>query len=240
MPIIRIGHKGADALVPGNTIASFEKAVEVGVDLIEFDVLWLQDGHPRLPASRRSPLVVTHDWHSAETLSPPTLDEVLAAFTRPPLDEVGINLDIKLPGREGEIVESLISYGLLDRARISTMETVSLRALKQLEPVLHLGWTVPRATRDWTSNPWLRPALLAGVAAARRRMPDAVRRGVPKLGVESVWAFFGVVSRELVEVTGEAGVELNVWTVDDPERIAGLRSLGVSGICSNDPRLLQS
>lgn len=78
------------------------------------------------------------------------------------------------------------------------------------------------------------------MAAARRRMPDAVRRGVPKLGVESVWAFFGVVSRELVEVTGEAGVELNVWTVDDPERIAGLRSLGVSGICSNDPRLLQS
>ncbi len=239
MSIIRIGHKGADALVPGNTIASFEKAVQVGVDLIEFDVLWLEDGHPRLPAARRSPLVVTHDWHSAEASPPPTLDEVLAAFTRPPLDEVAINLDIKLPGREGEIIESLISYGLLDRARVSTMETATLRALKQLEPALHLGWTVPRATRDWTSNPWLRPALLAGVAAARRRMPDAVRRGIPKLGVESVWAFFGVVSPELVAVTDEAAVDLNVWTVDDPDRIAALQSLGVSGICSNDPRLLQ-
>ena len=42
MAITRIGHKGADALVPGNTIASFEKAVEVGVDVIEFDVLWLE------------------------------------------------------------------------------------------------------------------------------------------------------------------------------------------------------
>ncbi len=239
MALTRIGHKGADALVPGNTLASFEKAVEIGVDLIEFDVLWLEDGHPRLAPARRSPLVVTHDWHSAAETQPPTLDEVLAAFTRPPLDRVGINLDIKLPGREGEVVEALISYGLLDRARISTMETVTLRALKRLEPALHLGWTVPRATRDWTAVPWLKPALMAGVAAARRRVPEAVRSGIPDLGVESVWAFHGVVSPALVEVTEAAGVDLNVWTVDDAERIARLSAMGVSGICSNDPRLLQ-
>jgi glycerophosphoryl diester phosphodiesterase len=239
MSLIRIGHKGADALVPGNTIASFEKAVEVGVDLIEFDVLWLGDGHPKLPPARRSPLVVSHDWHSAEAAPPPTLDEVLQAFTRPPLDRVAMNLDIKLPGREGEVVEALISYGLLDRARISTMETQTLRALSQLEPSLHLGWTVPRATRDWTSMPWLKPALVAGLAAARRRVPEAVRDGIPDLGVESVWAFHGVVSPALVEVTDAAGVELNVWTVDDPEMVARFREMGVSGICSNDPRLLQ-
>jgi glycerophosphoryl diester phosphodiesterase len=239
MSLIRIGHKGADALVPGNTIASFEKAVEVGVDLIEFDVLWLQDGHPRLPPERRSPLVVAHDWHAAAAAAPPTLEEVLQAFTRPPLDQVAINLDIKLPGREGEVVEALISYGLLSRARISTMETATLKALAELEPALHLGWTVPRVTRDWTKTTWLRPALLAGVAAARRRMPEHVRQGVPELGVESVWAFFGVVSEELVATTREAGVELNVWTVDDPDLIRRLRSIGVDGICSNDPRLLQ-
>jgi len=239
MSLTRIGHKGADALVPGNTVASFERAVEVGVDLIEFDVLWLQDGHPKLPATRRSPLVVAHDWHSAAANPPPTLDQVLSAFTRPPLDTVAINLDIKLPGREGEIVEALVSHGLLDRARISTMETVTLRALKQLEPALHLGWTVPRATRDWTTMPWLKPVLMAGVAAARRRIPETVRKGIPDLGVESVWAFYGVVSPELVEVTGDAGVDLNVWTVDDPRRIARLTAMGVTGICSNDPRLLQ-
>ena len=240
MSLIRIGHKGADALVPGNTIASFERAVEVGVDLIEFDVLWLEDGHPRLPRTRRSPLVVSHDWHAAEASPPPTLEEVLQAFTLPPLDEVAFNLDIKLPGREGEIVEALVSYGLLDRARISTMEMATLRALRQLEPALHLGWTVPRVTRDWTRSTWLKPALLAGVTAARRRMPETVREGVPELGVESVWAFYGVVSPALVEVAGGAGVELNVWTVDDPDRIARLEAMGVTGICSNDPRLLQA
>ncbi len=119
------------------------------------------------------------------------------------------------------------------------MEIPTLRALKQLEPALHLGWTVPRTTRDWTSNPWLKPLLIAGVAAARRRMPENVVKGIPDLGVESVWAFFGVVSPALVKVTEAAGVELNVWTVDDPDRIARLEAMGVTGICSNDPRLLQ-
>jgi glycerophosphoryl diester phosphodiesterase len=239
MSLIRIGHKGADALVPGNTVASFEKAVEVGVDMIEFDVLWLQDGHPKLPADRRSPLVVAHDWHAAALSPPPTLNEVLEAFTRPPLERVVINLDIKLPGREGEVIEALVKNGLLDRARISTMELPALRALKELEPTLHLGWTVPRVTRDWTRIGWLRPALLAGVIAARHLMPNHVREGVPELGIESVWAFYGVVSEELVAATREAGVELYVWTVDDPERISRLEAMGVTGICSNDPRLLQ-
>ena len=53
MTLTRIGHKGADALVPGNTVASFVKAVEVGVDLIEFDVLWLDDGRPESPPDER-------------------------------------------------------------------------------------------------------------------------------------------------------------------------------------------
>ena len=63
--MLRIGHKGADALVPGNTIASFVKAVEVGVDAIEFDVLWTEDGHPSIDPGKRSELVVAHDWHAA-------------------------------------------------------------------------------------------------------------------------------------------------------------------------------
>ena len=82
------------------------------------------------------------------------------------------------------------------------------------------------------------PGLLAGLVAARRRMPEVVRRGLPDLGVESVWAYFGVVTPALMAVTRAAGVDLNVWTVDDPERVRALREMGVSGICSNDPRLL--
>jgi glycerophosphoryl diester phosphodiesterase len=239
MAITRIGHKGADALVPGNTVASFEKAVEIGVDLIEFDVLWLPDGRPGMPAAERSPLVVAHDWHAAAASTPLTLDQALEAFSEPPLDRVALNLDIKLGGRENEIVESLARHDLLDRARVSTMEIPSLKAIADLAPEISRGWTVPRVTRDWTSKPWLKPVLMVGLAAVRRRMPEQVRRGLPDLGVDSVWAFFGVVTPALVAVTRAAGVELNVWTVDDPARIASLRAMGVEGIVSNDPGLLQ-
>jgi glycerophosphoryl diester phosphodiesterase len=235
---IRIGHKGADALVPGNTVASFERAVEVGVDLIEFDVLWLPDGRPGAPKSRRSPLVVAHDWHAAREAMPPTLEEVLDAFRRPPLDRVRINLDLKLPGREYEVVEALDAAGLTARASVSTMEVSTLKVIGDLDPSIHRGWTVPRVTRDWTAKAWLKPALLAGLVAARRRLPEVVRRGLPDLGVESVWAYFGVVTPALLGVTRAAGIDLNAWTVDDPERVRALTTMGVSGICSNDPRLL--
>jgi glycerophosphoryl diester phosphodiesterase len=239
MEFTRIGHKGADALVPGNTIASFQKAVEVGVDLIEFDVLWLEDGRPDSPPERRSPLVVAHDWHAAAANPRLTLDDALAAFTREPLDRVAINLDVKLPGREDELVEAIHRHGLLDRASVSTMELSTVRRVGELEPAMGRGWTVPRVTRDWTAKPWLKPVVLAGVAAMRRRLPSDVSRNLPDLGVESVWAFQGVVTPRLIEATSAAGVALNVWTVDSAEGIARFQEMGVSGVCSNDPRLLQ-
>lgn len=239
MPITRIGHKGADALVPGNTVASFEKAVEVGVDLIEFDVLWLEDGRPEAPPDQRSPLVVAHDWPAAAANPRLTLDDALAAFTREPLDRVAINLDLKLPGREDELVAAVHRHGLLERATISTMELSTLRRVGELEPSMGRGWTVPRVTKDWTAKTWLKPVVQAGVAAKRRRLPGEVGRALPGLGVQSVWAFQGVVTPRLAEVVHDAGARLNVWTVDTAEAIARFREMGVDGICSNDPRLLQ-
>lgn len=224
-------------MVPGNTVESFVRAVEIGVDMIELDVLWLPDGRPSTPAAERSPLAVVHDWRAAEKTKPPTLDEVLAAFTEPPLDRVRINLDVKLPGREAEMVEAIHRHDLASRSSISTMEVQSLEAVRGLDPGLPRGWTVPRVSFDWTV-PWLKPLLMLGAEAARRRLPGKVRHGIPKLAVESVWAWHGAVTEPLVAVTKAAGVELNVWTVDDPDRVALLEAMGVTGICSNDPRIL--
>lgn len=240
MAFTRIGHKGADRLVPGNTVASFEKAVEVGVDVVEFDVLWLESGHPDLPPDERTPLVVAHDWHAAAGKVELTLDRALEAFTRPPLDSVIPNLDIKLPGREDGIVELIQRHNLTDRVTISTMERTTVMAIGELEPRISLGWTVPKVTRDWLSKPaWMKPALLLGLASVRRRMPGIVRKGIRDLGVEidAIWAFYGVVTPALVEVTRDAGLKLNVWTIDDPGLIENMLNLGADGICSNDPRL---
>src|SRR4249919_1030665 len=109
----RVGHKGADLITPGNTLESFRAAVEAGVDTIELDVLWLRDSH--LPLEQRAPLVVAHDWHDAERRTPLTLTEALDAFLAPPLDRVEIDIDIKLPGREEEIVTALRERDLIGR-----------------------------------------------------------------------------------------------------------------------------
>lgn len=234
----RVGHKGAAGLVTGNTVASFERAVEVGVDTIEFDVLWRRDGAPGMSAASRSPLVVAHDWGDADSRSTLTLTEALDAFTRPPLDRVEIDLDIKLVGREDEIVAALREHGLVGRAMVSTMNTETLGAIGAIEPELRLGWTYPLVTRAWDRHVLARPLVLAALSTMRRRFPEIARHRVPEIGASAIWLLHHLATPRLVEVTRELGIELICWTVDDPVRVEELREMGVDGIVSNDPRLL--
>jgi len=233
----RIGHKGAAAAVTGNTLESFGAAAEAGVDMIELDVLWLRDGHTKLPAAERSPLVIAHDWRDAEARPRLTLAEALDAFTRPPLDRVEIDCDLKLRGRETELHDALRERDLLGRAMVSTMEVPSLVELRRLSAELRLGWTVPKSRRDWPSIRWARPLLYAGIGSLRARLPGIVRRRAPRLGVQAIWAYQHVITRRLADTAHTAGIELYAWTVDDLSRMQALKTLGVDGICSNDPRL---
>jgi glycerophosphoryl diester phosphodiesterase len=223
----RIGHKGADAVVPGNTLESFNAAAELGVDMIELDVLRRRDGE----------LVVAHDYSDAAAREPLSLAEGLDAFTRPPLDRVAVDCDLKLPGGEDRLAEALVERGLLDRAMVSTMELSSLEQLPRIEPDLRLGWTYPKVSRDWNSRRWARPGVLAALVVMRRRLPRLAARTLPRLGVRAMWVYWPLVSRRLVEVAGSAGVEVIAWTVDDLDRMRRLRELRVDGICTNDPRL---
>ncbi len=230
-----VGHKGADLIVPGNTVESFRAAVEAGVDTIEMDVLWLPDAH--LPLEQRHPLVIAHDWEDAERRTPLTLPEALDAFLEPPLDQVEIDLDIKLPGREEEIIEALQERGLVERAMISTMEMHSLRRILELQPALRRGWTYPRVTKDWTSKRWARGPVLAAMVAMRHRLPGLAAEKLPQFEVEAMWVYHPLVTPRLARICDLAGVELIAWTVDDPARMRKLAAAGVHGICSNDPRL---
>jgi glycerophosphoryl diester phosphodiesterase len=245
---LRIGHKGADALVAGNTLASFRTAVELGVDIIELDVLrprsdfavaadWRRG--PAGPAANPGgPLLVAHDWRAAAAGQPPTLAEALDALTEPPLDQVTIDLDLKIAGREDEVVAALRERELIGRAMASTMEVPSLRELRRIAPELRLGWTIPRIRRDWTRRPWARPFVVGGLATLRARLPAAVRTQAPRLGVWSVWVYHPAITRRLVGAAHSAGIAVVAWTVDDPERVAELTALDIDGICTNDPRLL--
>jgi glycerophosphoryl diester phosphodiesterase len=242
----RIGHKGADSIRPGNTLESFEAAVAAGAEMIELDVLrprseFLDGGDWRRaaagPVEGGPPLLVAHDWGDAARREPLALDEVLDAFTRPPLDQVEIDCDLKIAGREDEVVAALGERGLLERASISTMEVGSLRVLRELDSGLRLGWTVPRVTRDWNSIPWTKLLVIAGLVSLRGRLPSEVRRRAPELGVRSIWAYDPVITRRLVRACHDTGLELIAWTVDEPQEMRRLAALGVDGICTNDPRL---
>ncbi|HET6998360.1 MAG TPA: glycerophosphodiester phosphodiesterase [Solirubrobacterales bacterium] len=230
-----VGHKGADSIAPGNTLESFRAAVEAGVDTIEFDVLWLRDAH--LPLEQRAPLVVAHDWGDAERRTPLTLTEALDAFLEPPLDKVEIDLDIKLPGREEEIVDALRERGLSQRAMVSTMELYSLGRILELAPELRRGWTYPKVTKDWTSRRWAKVPMAAALVAMRYRLPGLAAQQLPKLEVEAMWVYHPLVSARLARICKLAGVELIAWTVDDEKRMRALVEAGVTGLCSNDPRL---
>jgi glycerophosphoryl diester phosphodiesterase len=223
----RIGHKGADAVVPGNTLESFDMAIELGVDMIELDVLRDRDGR----------LVVAHDHHDAMQRPPLSLSDALDAFMEPPLDQVEIDCDLKLPGREAELAGALEGRGLTERAMVSTMEMESLRKLRQIQPDLRRGWTYPKTRRDWTADKWAAPMLIAGLAAIRRRFPRTLAAGAEELEASAVWAYHQIVTPRLVEAAEDAGVELIAWTVDDLERMRELAEMGVHGICTNDPRL---
>jgi glycerophosphoryl diester phosphodiesterase len=227
-PVLRrVGHKGADAVRPGNTLESFATAVELGVDMIELDVLRLRDGQ----------LVVAHDYHDAERRRPLSLAEALDAFTRPPLERVELDCDLKLPGREPELHAALGDRDLVARSMVSTMEISSLERLRAIDPDLRLGWTYPKVGRDWSRARLARPAVLAAMAVMRRRLPRIAARALPRLGVQALWVYHALVTRRLVQAAESTGVEVVAWTVDDARRMRDLRTLGVHGICTNDPRL---
>jgi glycerophosphoryl diester phosphodiesterase len=246
--VLRIGHKGADAIRPGNTLESFTAAVEGGVDVIEFDVLrpradfadpeaW--QTAPAGPAAQvGGPLLVAHDWADAARRTALTLGEVLDAFAAPPLDGVRIDLDLKVAGREDEVVAALRERDLLERAMVSTMEVRSLHVLRELAPDLERGWTLPKVSRDWNRSHWARPLVLAGSAAFRARLPMIVRAHAPRLGVWAIWMYHPLVTARLIRAAHAHDVKVIAWTVDDATRIAALRTLGIDGICTNDPRLL--
>ncbi|HEX4732863.1 MAG TPA: glycerophosphodiester phosphodiesterase [Thermoleophilaceae bacterium] len=222
----RVGHKGADLVAPGNTVASFEAALDHDVDMIEFDVLRLRDGR----------LVLAHDYDDAARRDPLTLDEGLDHFAGEGYADVELDVDLKLPGYEREVVEGLRERGLAERALISSHYLGSLDEVRRLAPQIRRGLSVPKVRRDYTKTPLAVPAY--GVARwMRARLPGQVRALVREGRIQAVMSHWLLVSRRLVEVVHAEGGEVYVWTVDDAHRIEKLRALGVHAVITNDPRL---
>jgi glycerophosphoryl diester phosphodiesterase len=227
--VIRVGHKGADHVAPGNTIASFAAALEHGVDMIEFDVLRTREGR----------LVLAHDYEDAGSRDCLTLEEGLDHFAGEAYADVELDVDLKLPGYESEVSSGLLERGLGERSLVSTTYPESLDRLGRLAPGLRRGWSVPRVRRDYTRSPFALPAY-AVARVWRARLPGQAASRIRAGGCEAVMAHQLLVSERLVREVHAAGGQVYVWTVDNARRIAVLETLGVDGVITNDPRLFEA
>ena len=225
-PVKRVGHKGADLVAPGNTLASFEAALGLGVDMIEFDVLRLRDGR----------LVLAHDYADAAKREPVTLEEGLDHFAGEAYAGVELDVDLKLPGYEREVIEGLRSRGLVGRTLVSSQYLESLDLIGELEPGLRRGLSVPKVRRDYSRTALAIPAY--GILRWwRLRLPGRAAAMIGAGRFEAVMAHWRLFSPRLVRAVQGAGGQLYVWTVDDRRRIGHLEAQGVDGVITNDPRL---
>ena len=225
----RVGHKGADLIAPGNTIASFDAALAAGVDMIEFDILPESDGGNRL--------VLAHDYDDAASRSPLRIDEGLAHLAGDAFQHVELDLDLKLPGYELQVIDALQAHGLAQRTLISSQYRESLALIRAAAPELRLGWSVPKLRRDPFRSPLMVPGALRVLQVARAVLPGRAAAAIRDGDCDAVMAQWRLVTPRLVRAVAEAGGELYVWTVDELPRIQALAALGVHGVITNDPRL---
>jgi glycerophosphoryl diester phosphodiesterase len=229
--VLRVGHKGADLIEPGNTPASFDAALAHGVDMIELDVL---------PERSGGRLILAHDYEDAGRRQPFSFQEGLAHLASPPFDSVGLIVDLKVPGHERRVLDALNERGLVDRSIISSQYRESLRRIRASGSQVRLGWSVPRARRDYTRSPLLAGPAYVALRVMRIGLPPMAASAIRDGLCDAIVAHWRLVSGRLVAAVSRAGGELYAWTVDDASRIRALEALGVNGVITNDPRLFDA
>jgi glycerophosphoryl diester phosphodiesterase len=218
---IKIAHRGASAYEPENTIRSFRKAIELGTDMVEFDVRKTLDGS----------LVVIHDRKVDRTTDGkglvglksldelkeldagmgekiPTLEEAIESAA----GKTGFVIELKEDMLEERVIKVIKDYGVMDDVFIVSFKSLRLRAVKELEQRLKTGLIL---------------------FASADPLRDA-----KECGADAVAPFRWFITRGLAERARDAGMYLFTWTVDARHSAETLRQIGVSGIVTNKPDLL--
>ena len=220
--MLRVGHRGAAALAPENTIASLALALELGCDLVEVDVLELDGG-----------LVLAHS-HSEVPAALATLDEGLA-FLAP--GTCGIQLDLKARGAERVLVEALRKRDLIERTVVSSFRPASLRALHAVEPGVRLGLTYPEDRFNLGRRRLFAAVIGTTLAGLRAALPARIGRMVRGARASAAMLHWQVVSKAVVDRCHALGAPVFAWTATSREQVRALDELGVDGVIADDPRI---
>jgi glycerophosphoryl diester phosphodiesterase len=242
---VRVGHRGAAALEPENTVRSFRRAIELGVDVVELDVLDLADGtlvvahsddlrevSHGAAAGRVRPLSLAELRQAAPEL--PTFDEALELFRS---QEVGLHVDVKAHLRAADVAAALRHHGLLDRCVASSFRAQTLAELRAAEPELPVGLTYPEDRHGLARRRVLAPLVVPAIVVLGRALPRRLPRLLAPAHAQVAMLHYGVVSAAAVERCHAAGVAVWAWTVNEPPLLERMLAAGVDGVVSDDPRI---
>lgn len=212
-----IAHRGASRAEPENTVAAFERAVAMGADGIELDVRRTGDDR----------LVVHHDPRLADGRAiratrsaelPPSVPDLAAALDA--CTGAFVNIEIKNAPAEPDhdpsdwvasrVAELLAGRGGGPRWLISSFRMETVDHVRRVAPAVRTAWLTYL----------LDEAAIAATAAA---------------GHDAIHPYHGSVTADGVRAAHAAGLSVNTWTCDEPERMAALVAWGVDGICTNVP-----
>lgn len=218
-PPLVIGHRGAAARAPQNTLSSLQAAVAAGADLVEFDVgpdLHLSHSARERPADRLS------------------LDDALAFLATTPL---GVHVDAKATGYEDALVDALRRHGFEGRALVSTAYRATTRRLEQLAPSLPRAIGYPNDRYGVSRVRWPTGLTRAGAGLLRQTMPLRLPLLLGRSGATVLSLHHTLCSRAAVAVSHRRGAPVLAWTVNDPAGVRRLSELGVDAIVSDDPEM---
>ncbi len=233
-----IGHRGACAYAPENTLESIHTAADIGAQWVELDVKLTRDGVPVIFHDETLERTTNGSGNMADTLYEdlrqleagswfadgftgikiPTLEEALDVLLERGL---GLNLEIKpCPGREVETAEialDVLSTIWDDHSNIliSSFQHPSLEAARDM------------------ANDWARGLLIGG-----DDMPENWRELADYLEVKTMNLGSRLVTRELVEEISDLDMATLVYTVNDPDEARRFQSYGVDALFSDQPDVI--
>ncbi len=234
---LRIGHRGAAALEPANTLRSLTCALDLGVEMVEIDVRATADG--RLVAAHDDEVVSVQGEHfRVSTTDLPqlrridlgkgehivTIDEAVATIK----GRAMVNLDLKVEGQARALLQVVRASGAVDESLVTGDSITSFAYLKAEEPRIRVGLSVDANTRA-SAQAWV-----------ERYVPDLAIQRAAELAARATAAHadalmlqYTLISASLVLDLHRRGFRVYVWTVDRARDMVRLKAQGVDGVTSN-------
>ena len=218
--MLRIGHRGARAYAPENTLASFKKAIEIGVDAVELDVRKTKDNQ----------LVVIHDadvkrtTNSEGLVNELTLKEIKSFSADgekiPTLDETLDFLDKKV-----KVFIELKETGIEEQ----TLSIVHAKDLEKNVAVISFLEEALKKVRESDKD------IETGLIYAKHKNPI---KAALELKANYLFALYRFTHTANVQKAHENGLKVVVWTINTPEEVEEYAKKGVDGIASDKPDIL--